>query len=143
MFEAVSEAVSALQAEAAQYPEGVRIWMRALFLSLFASLIFAPRKSGARWILAAMLVNIIGLIAMKATFPDLSRTAIGTSIHLLFWPLALFMIWRPAARERRRVETQSAFGAAYLIWLLLVSAMMTASLALDARTAVGLVLVAG
>ena len=137
MLEAMRDAVAALQTEAASYPEGVRLWMRALFLSLILSVLFAPWKSGARWILAAMLVNMVGLVILKAAFSGLSRTEIGTAIHLLFWPIALFMVWRPGARPRRSADAQGAFGTAYLIWLILVSALMTVSLTLDARTALG------
>ena len=66
--------MAANQAEAATYSQGVRIWMGIMSVAFLSSVIFAPWKAGARWILAATVVNILGLIFIKTWFPGLSRT---------------------------------------------------------------------
>ncbi|OAO04500.1 hypothetical protein A8B75_07785 [Sphingomonadales bacterium EhC05] len=126
---------SALQAEAAAYPWGVQIWMRVMAVSFAIGIVFAPWKSGARWMVAALAVNIFGLIAVKAAFPELSRTEIGTVIHLIFWSFALLMIWKPEARIRLKAAPASGLNRIYLIWLVGASGVMAASLVLDAITA--------
>ena len=137
MLELIREAMAANQAEAATYSQGVRIWMGIMSIAFLSSVIFAPWKVGARWILAAAVVNILGLIFIKALFPDLGRTAIGTSVHLVFWTPVLWLIWRAGAATHRRADFQGLFGSVYQIWLIAASAIMATSLALDARTAFG------
>ncbi len=137
MLELIREAVAANQAEAATYSQGVRTWMAVMSIAFLSSVIFAPWKTGARWILAATLVNILGLILIKAFFPELSRTMIGTSVHLIFWTPILWMIWRPSAATRRIADFQGHTGLIYRVWLLAASAIMATSLVLDARTAIG------
>lgn len=55
MLDLVSEAVAALQAETASYPQNVQVWMKLMGGSFLASLVFVPSRVGARWILAAIL----------------------------------------------------------------------------------------
>jgi len=83
-----------------------------------------------------LIVNVAGLILIRALFPVLSREEIGTGVHLVFWSFALFMIWRPQVRERREVESAGRLGRLYVAWLVFVSLIMLASLVLDLRTAV-------
>ncbi|MCR9224179.1 MAG: hypothetical protein NXH70_08925 [Hyphomonas sp.] len=135
MIDAIRDAIAANQAEAATYSSGVRIWMTVMALSFFSSVLFVAWKAGARWILFAVLINIAGLITIKAANPEFSRTEIGTMIHLVFWSFALFMIWRPGAKNVRAKDFSGRSGAIYLPWLIIVSLIMSASLVLDARTA--------
>ncbi|MBO6688816.1 MAG: hypothetical protein JJ931_09925 [Henriciella sp.] len=137
MLELIREAIAANQAEASTYSQAVRVWMRVMSVAFLASVVFAPWKAGARWILIAMLINIAGLVFVKVAMPELTRTTIGTTVHLLFWTLALFMIWRPGARETRRDDFSGATGRLYQVWLVLASLIMATSLVLDARTAIG------
>jgi len=136
LIEMLREAIAANQAEAATYSNGVQVWMKIMALSFLSSVFFVVWKSGARWILAALIVNVTGLILIRALYPDLSRTAIGTGVHLIFWSLALLMIWRPGARSRREAEFSGATGRIYLVWLIVVSAIMSTSLILDATMAI-------
>ena len=122
----------ALQAEAANYPWGVQLWMRVMAASFAIGIIFAPWKNGARWIVAALAINMIGLVVTKAIFPDLSRTTIGTTIHLVFWSFALFMIWQQDARDAFKAQPLSNFNRIYFVWLVWASVIMAASLFLDA-----------
>lgn len=137
MLDLIREAMAANQAEAATYSQGVRIWMAVMSIAFLSSVIFAPWKAGARWILAATLVNILGLILIKACFPAFSRTMIGTSVHLIFWTPVLWMIWKPSAATRRISDFEGHSGLIYRVWLLAASAIMATSLVLDARTAIG------
>ena len=133
MLDVLTDAFLALQAEASSYPELVRIWMRIRAISFIVSVVFIRSQSGARWILAAFLVNITGLIAGKVVFPDLSRTLTGTGIHLIFWPIALWAVWRPAARPSLN-SLRGVFDRFYGAWLVWISVLLSISLVLDART---------
>ena len=136
-MDTIREAVAALQQETATYSPGVRIWMNIMMGMFLSSLLFVPKKPGARWILAAALVNIAGLILIKAALPDLSRTTIGTGVHLVFWTFALAMIWRPSLRAARREAAPTAWHRTYRVWLVAASLILSVSLILDARTALG------
>lgn len=104
-------------------------------ISFAIGVVFAPWKYGARWIVAALVVNIVGLIATKAAFPELSRTEIGTVIHLVFWSFALAMIWKRDGRIALKAQPASTFNRIYVIWLVWASTVMAVSLVLDTITA--------
>lgn len=135
MLEMIRDAIAANQAEAATYAPAVRAWMAVMALSFLSSVIFIVWKSGAHWVLAALVVNILGLILIKAFFPNFTRTEIGTIVHLVFWSIAIFMIWRPRAHARRITDFGGTWGKVYKGWLIAISAIMSISLILDARTA--------
>ena len=137
MLDVLNNAFLALQAESSSYPEPVRIWMRVLAISFIVSVVFIRSQSGARWILAAFLINVTGLITGKVMFPDLSRTLMGTSIHIIFWPIALWAVWRPAARPSMNLP-EGVFDRFYVAWILWISILISISLVLDARTMVRL-----
>lgn len=137
MLELIREAMASNQAEASTYSQAVRVWMGIMSIAFLTSVVFAPWKAGARWILLAMLINIAGLVFVKAAMPELTRTLIGTAVHLLFWTPALFMIWRPGARETRISDFSGVTGRLYQLWLVIASLIMATSLVLDARTAIG------
>jgi hypothetical protein len=134
MLDLVREAATALQAETASYPQGVQIWMKLMGGSFLASLVFVSSKSGARWIFAALLLNILGLLIGKITFPEASRTVIGTYVHILFWPAILWAVWRSVERLSFSRETNSLFDWAYITWLAWASLLMAISLFFDFRT---------
>ena len=134
MLEVITEAVTALQSETASYPENVQLWMKLMGLSFLASLLFVYSKLGARWILAAFLLNILGLVIGKIAFPDASRTLIGTCVHLLFWPPILWAVWRSASRPSFSRDVNGFLDWVYIIWLSWASLLMTISLFFDLRT---------
>ena len=133
MFEPIATAFNLLQLEAATYPQGVQVWMKLMAASLLAGLLFAYWRKGARWILAALLINIVGLIIIKMIMPDLTRSEIGTFIHLIFWPPILWQVWNPANRQTFRRPTSAIAGIAYFAWLGWASLVMMISLVLDFR----------
>lgn len=137
MFDTLRDAIAANQLEAAAYSPGVRVWMGVMGAALLSAVIFAPARSAARWVLAAAVVNIAGLILIKAAQPDLSRTVIGTVLHLVFWTPVLAINWRPAARAARRLHAPSPYNRVFSVWLVVVSLVMATSLVLDARIALG------
>lgn len=137
MIELVAEAISQLQNEASSYPPGVQIWMRIMAVSFLLSIVFVYAKVGARWILTAFVLNIIGLIAGKILLPEFSRSEIGTYVHLLFWPLMLWMIWKPSSRPSITLNAKSVFDSSYLIWLIWASVIMSISLLLDFKSFLG------
>lgn len=75
MFEPALEAISQLQYEASTYPLGVQNWMKLMAISFLISIPFAYSKSGARWILAAFIINIFRLDRRQDTISrvDASR----------------------------------------------------------------------
>ena len=77
----MNDAITALQAETTTYPQNVQIWMKLMAGSFLVSIIFVYSKTGARWILAAFVLNGLGLVIGKMLFPEVSRTLIGTSVH--------------------------------------------------------------
>ena len=118
MIEFALEALSQLQNEASTYPLGVQNWMKLMAISFLLSILFAYSKNGARWILGAFVINILGLIAGKMLFPELSRAEIGTVVHLLAWPIILCMIWRPSSRPKFVLRGAGLFSSGYLVWLI-------------------------
>ena len=134
MLELVSEAVHALQAETTSYPQGVQIWMKVMGLSFLASVLFVYAKPGARWILAALVLNLLGLLVGKMIFPEASRTEIGTFVHIVFWLPILCALWIPQQRLTFTRDVSSVFDWIYAIWLCWASGLLAISLVLDLRT---------
>ena len=70
MLDVITNAVTALQAETASYPQAVQVWMKVMGVSFLASVVFIRSRVGARWIFAALALNLIGLVVGKIAFPD-------------------------------------------------------------------------
>jgi hypothetical protein len=138
MLDLISESIIALQEETASYPQHVQIWMKLMGVSFLASIAFVYSRAGARWILAALLLNIIGLLAGKMAFPDESRTVLGTYVHILFWPPILWAVWRSVRDLSLSREANSAFDWIYVVWLAWASLLMSISLFFDFRTVISL-----
>ena len=138
MLELVREAVLALQSETAAYPQAVQLWMKVMGLSFLASIVFVRWRVGARWILLALVLNILGLITGKIAFPEASRTVIGTYVHLLFWPAILWAVWRTLKFSTLVRQESRVSDRAYLAWLVWASLLMAISLVFDVRTLVTL-----
>ncbi|MFT5612121.1 MAG: putative membrane protein [Arenicella sp.] len=133
MLESILEAFSQLQLEASSYSSGVQIWMKVMAFSFLGSLFFVYSKKGARWILAAFVINVVGLIVVKTIFNDLTRTQIGTYLHLIFWTPILFLVWGSKNRPTLAKATSSIVKLSYLTWITWVSLLMLVSIVLDAR----------
>ena len=138
MLDLARESITALQGETASYPQGVQIWMKVMGGSFLASVLFIYSRIGARWILAALLLNLLGLLIGKMTFPDESRTVLGTYVHILFWPAILWAIWRSAGDLSFSRKENSFFDWVYIIWLAWVSLLMSISLLFDFRTLISM-----
>jgi hypothetical protein len=138
MLDLVREAVTALQEETATYPQNVQIWMKLMGGSFLASLFFVHSKVGARWILAALLLNILGLVVGKIAFPEESRTVIGTCVHILFWPAILWAVWRSVEHLSVSREANRPFDWVYMVWLAWASLLMSISLFFDFRTLISM-----
>jgi hypothetical protein len=126
--------MNALQAEAGSYSEGVRIWMRIMALSFFAGILFVPWRREALWVVLMAVATFVLLVVGKILDPALSRSLLGSVIHLVIWPVALWMLWSPAARGRRGALTQqSSWRYVYQGWLIWVTFIILISLVLDAK----------
>ena len=134
MLDLVTNTITALQAETASYPYAVQTWMKVMGMSFVASLVFVRSKTGARWIFAALIVNIAGLVIGKMVFPDASRTVIGTYVHLLFWPAILWAVWGSAREHSLCSKQNRTFDWIYVVWLGWASLLMSISLVFDIRT---------
>ena len=106
--------------------------------SFLASLVFVPSRVGARWILAALLLNILGLVIGKIAFPEESRTVIGTCVHILFWPAILWAVWRSVEHFSFSREANSLLDWTYIVWLAWASLLMSISLFFDFRTLISM-----
>lgn len=133
MLEPIVEAVTQLQLEASSYPSGVQIWMKVMGLSFLGSLLFVYSNKGARWILAAFVINVVGLIVIKIMFSDLTRTQIGIYIHLIFWTPILFLVWKSQSRPTLSRGASSIANLSYLVWICWASLLMLISITLDVR----------
>lgn len=133
MFEPILEAITQLQLEASSYPSGVQIWMKVMAFSFLGSLLFVYSNKGARWILAAFVINVVGLIVVKTVFSDLTRTEIGTYIHLIFWTPILFLVWKSKSRPTLSKGTSSIANLGYFVWISWASLLLLISIVLDAR----------
>ena len=138
MIEHVTEAIAALQSETVNYPQSVQIWMKLMGISFMASLVFIYSRSGARWILLALVLNILGLVIGKIIFPEASRTTIGTTVHILFWSPILWAALRTFKQFSFSRADNSLFDWAYFIWLAWACLLITISLLFDFRTALSL-----
>jgi hypothetical protein len=127
-------AVTALQAETASYPDHVQVWMKIMGVSFLLSIMFLYSRAGARWIFAALVLNILGLILGKIAFPNESRTVIGTIVHLLFWPAILWAVWRSSKHLLFSREWTGLFNWIYIVWLVWATVLMSISLFFDLRT---------
>lgn len=134
MLDLIKEAVTALQGETVTYPQNVQIWMKLMAGSFLASVIFVYSRVGARWILAALLLNVLGLVVGKMLFPDESRTVIGTYVHILFWPAILWAVWLTVKHLSFSRQANSFFDWAYIGWLAWASLLISISLVFDFRT---------
>ena len=133
MIEIISETVIALQGEARSYPENVQIWMKIMAISFLLSIFFVYKKSGARWILLAFVVNVIGLIAGKILFPEATRTTIGSIVHITFWTPILWVVWCPAKRPSLSLTQNNNLHRVYVVWLCWTSLILAISLVFDLR----------
>lgn len=136
MLDLIREAVTALQQETTMYPQSVQIWMKLMAGSFLASILFVYSRIGSRWILAALLLNILGLVIGKMIFPEESRTVIGTYVHIIFWPAILWAVWRSVKNLSFSRETNSLVDWVYILWLAWASLLMSISLAFDFRALV-------
>jgi hypothetical protein len=138
MLDLITNAVTALQAETASYPQAVQIWMKVMGASFLTSVVFIRSRTGARWIFAALALNLMGLVMGKLAFPDASRTTIGTYVHLLFWPAILWAVWCSARLLSLSRQQNRAVDWIYIVWLGWASLLMSISLVFDFRTMVSL-----
>jgi hypothetical protein len=134
MLDLITEAVTALQVETSSYSGSVQIWMKVMGLSFLASLLFVYSKTAARWILAALILNILGLIVGKILFPELSRTVIGTYVHILFWPALLWAAGRSIVPLILSQKVNVLFDWIYIVWLSWACLLLSISLVFDFRS---------
>ena len=139
MLDLVSEAVTAQQ-ETVTYPQNVQIWMKLMGGSFLASIVFVYSRTGARWILAALVLNIVGLVVGKMIFPEESRTVIGTCVHILFWPAMLWGVWRSVEQLSFSRDVNGLFDWAYIAWLAWACLLMSISLFFDFRTLISMLM---
>lgn len=134
MLELISETINSLRAETDLYQPAVQIWMKVMGFSFLAGIFFA-KKPGARWFLAAVVLNIVGLVAGRLLVPDATRAEIGTVVHLLFWAPILWVVWCSAIRPTFSGTAIGIYNRVYVLWLYWASLLMAVSLVFDLRAA--------
>ena len=135
MLELIAETMGALRAESSLYPAWVQIWMKVMGFSFLAGILFVLNKKAARWFVAAAILNIIGLVVGRLLFPDATRAAIGTVVHLLIWAPILWAVWRTAIRPAISSVPNGWYERIYLAWLYWASLLMAISLLFDLNAA--------
>ena len=108
-----------LEAFAAQ-PAGVKAWVAWLFLVNAASVLFV-RRSEARWVLAAMVLNILGMAALLRLYGGGPHTSLP---HVVLWtPLLVYL--------GLRAKRIAAGPRVYAAWAVLLFCSDGISLVLD------------
>lgn len=103
-------------------PAGVKVWLLWLFLLQLGTLAFL-RKTGARWVLIALVANMASMIALQKLHGGGPHMSIP---HLVFWtPLVAYLFAKFSAIRKQ--------GNAYTAWVTLLIGSITASLILDFR----------
>ncbi len=74
----------------------------------------------------------------KIIFPEASRTAIGTTVHILFWPAILWAVSRTLKQLSLSRQQNTLFDWVYIAWLAWASLLLCISLFFDFRTALSL-----
>jgi len=134
MLETLRESFQALQADGTGYPAGVLMWMRVMAGSFLAGVVFVRWWRESLWIVLLFPVTFTLLVLGKTLAPTLSRALIGSVVHLVIWPLALYAVWSPGVRARRRDNPAGGiWRGVFLGWLVWVSIVILVSLVLDAR----------
>jgi len=131
---ALHDAMNALQAEADSYSQGVRVWMRIMAASYFAGIFFVPWRREALWVVLMATFTFAFLVVGKVLDPTLTRSVLGSIIHLTLWPLTLILLWSHVARNRRRTNyPHGLWYYAFKAWLIWVTALILISLVLDGK----------
>ena len=117
-----AEALTSLNAEAATYPQAVRIWMGVMAVSFFSGLLVALLDRRTLWIALAAAFTFGGLIVVRILAPDMPRHLSGALLHVILWPPALALLWRGVAKT-----------PLVRVWSIWVSLLMGISLILDFR----------
>lgn len=114
-----------INAQMAELPWAVQLWVNWMQLIFVAAIFFAWRRRGARWTLAALVAS--ALLA-PVVFMLSGNVHLFGIVHFVAWlPLLTWLL-----RNEIRVpefEPRSAYG----IWLLLLCCTITVSLLFDAR----------
>ena len=127
MPDQIAEAIAALRFEITTYPLAVQIWMRLMSISFLSGLAVAWWDRRALWIVAMAVVTALSIVALKITYPGLTRALIGAGVHVVVWPLAAYALWRGGA----------AGPAVFRYWRYWVSVLIAISLVLDIRALTG------
>lgn len=108
-----------LEAFAAQ-PAGLKAWLLWLFLVNALSVLFI-RHTEARWVLAAMVLNVASMAAMLRLYGGGHHMSLP---HVVLWsPLLVYL-----ARHARSIASQSRL---YAVWAALLFVSDAVSLAFD------------
>lgn len=103
-------------------------------VSFFAGIVFVPWRREALWVVLMAVATFVLLVVGKSLDPALSRSLLGSIIHLVIWPAALWMLWSPEARGRRRLHPQqSHWRHVFHGWLIWVTVLAFISLVFDAK----------
>ena len=109
----------------AQQGPTMKIWLVWMFLANFSSLAFVKNHVSARWVLAAMVGNLIGMNLLLRNVGPGPLTSIP---HILLWtPLMVYLaiVWKKTDRK-----------TVFLYWLSALIMTDSTSLILDYRAMV-------
>jgi len=114
------EHFSAFQANTAQYPQYLQIWLNWLVAINLASVLFIFHKPQARWVLLAMIGNVAFMMFL---FSQVGFVRLLGLSHIIFWtPLLIYL-----AMRKGTLNVTSISG----IYFIVVFVSNLASLVLD------------
>lgn len=129
----ISEAIADRQADVATLPDGVKNWVAFMRILFFSGVIFIPWWRAPRYVVLAMVLTAVVIIAAKLVIPDFDTIIVGTIAQLVLWtpPLIYFFAtWRTITLPT--LKSKKVFSIIFAIWAVLVMVTMSISQILNA-----------
>ena len=103
--------------------------MRALF---FSGIIFVIWRKPPRWVILTMIATGVLILISKINAPEFDTILAGTIIQTLLWiPLLAYLVSHIGISALPEMRTRQIFAVIYGGWLLVVTATVAASTAMN------------
>lgn len=121
----MAEFFNSMNAQMANLPNPVQMWMNWMMLIFLCSIVFVWRYKTARWVLASFFVSMP--LAMFVYYMTNTVNLLGI-VHIIIWLPLIIFIYR-AEFKSESFEKMSPYG----IWILLLTTTIVISLIFDVR----------
>jgi CDP-diglyceride synthetase len=119
------EIINSMNAQMANLPNPVQMWMNWMMLMFLCSILFVWKYKTARWVLASFLLSMP--LAMFVYYLTNTVHLLGI-VHIIIWLPLLIFIYRVDLKSES-FKKMSPYG----IWTLLLASTIVISLAFDVR----------